>query len=177
MEHRPQEAPGDAPGGSDDDAPVPDAIGLSVNGRRATVVVDPATPLLYVLRNDMGLKGTRFGCGTGQCGTCTVLLDGRPAQSCDVPVGAVGARHVTTIEGLAGDGGLDPLQQAFIDEAAGQCGYCLSGILVSASALLESNPDPSEDEVRMALDTHICRCGAHGRIVRAVRRAAAGARA
>lgn len=162
----------------DEGVPGPQVIGLSVNGRRSTVVVDAGTPLLYVLRNDLGLKGTRFGCGTGQCGTCTVLLDGKPAQSCDVPVGSVGARHVTTIEGLAGEGGgLDPLQQAFIDEAAGQCGYCLSGILVSASALLESNPDPSDDEVRMALDTHICRCGAHGRIVRAVRRAAAGTRA
>ena len=153
------------------------AVTLAVNGRRSTVVADPTTPLLYVLRNDLGLKGTRFGCGTGQCGTCTVLLDGRPVQSCDVTVGAVGTRHVTTVEGLADGDRLDPLQAAFIEEAAGQCGYCLSGILVAAAALLEADPDPSDEAIRRTLDSHICRCGAHGRIVRAVRRAAAEARA
>ncbi len=163
--------------GMDPEAPVFEAVGFAVNGRRASVVVDPRTPLLYVLRNDLGLKGTRFGCGTGQCGTCTVMVDGRPQTSCDLPVSAVAGRHVTTVEGLANGDRLDPLQQAFIDEGAGQCGYCLSGILVSAAALLESNPQPTDQEVRAALDGHICRCGAHTRIVRAVRRAAEGARA
>ena len=163
--------------GMDPEAPVFEAGGFAVTGRRASVVVDPRTPLLYVLRNDLGLKGTRFGCGTGQCGTCTVMVDGRPQTSCDLPVSAVAGRHVTTVEGLANGDRLDPLQQAFIDEGAGQCGYCLSGILVSAAALLESNPQPTDQEVRAALDGHICRCGAHTRIVRAVRRAAEGARA
>jgi nicotinate dehydrogenase subunit A len=153
-----------------------EAITLTVNGRRSAVTVDPGTPLLYVLRNDLGLKGTRFGCGTGQCGTCTVLVDGRPQASCDLPVAAVIGRHVITVEGLADGDRLDPLQQAFIDEGAGQCGYCLSGILVSAAALLESSPEPSDLEIRSALDGHLCRCGAHARILRAVRRAAAGAR-
>jgi nicotinate dehydrogenase subunit A len=150
-------------------------VTLSVNGRPANLRVRPDTPLLYVLRNDLGLKGTRFGCGTGQCGTCTVLIDGRPQSSCDTPVSAVVGRHVTTVEGLADGDRLDPLQQAFIDEGAGQCGYCLSGILVAAAALLESNPDPSESEIRSALDGHLCRCGAHPRILRAVRRAASEA--
>jgi len=153
------------------------AIILSVNGRRSTATVDPGTPLLYVLRNDLGLKGTRFGCGTGQCGACTVLVDGRPQAACDLPVSAVVGRHVVTVEGLADGDRLDPIQQAFIDEGAGQCGYCLSGILVSAAALLESNPDPSDLQIRSALDGHLCRCGAHARILRAVRRAAVGGRA
>jgi nicotinate dehydrogenase subunit A len=161
----------------DDGAVRRDALSLTVNGQRTAVRVDPGTPLLYVLRNDLGLKGTRFGCGTGQCGTCTVLVDGRPQTSCNQPVSAVLGRHVITVEGLADGDRLDPLQQAFIDEGAGQCGYCLSGILISATALLESNPDPSDVQVRSALDGHLCRCGAHARIVRAVRRAAAGARA
>ncbi len=168
---------GDDLPGMDPEAPVFEVVAFAVNGRRASVVVDPRTPLLYVLRNDLGLKGTRFGCGTGQCGTCTVMVDGRPQASCELPVSAVAGRHVTTVEGLASGDRLDPLQQAFIDEGAGQCGYCLSGILVSAAALLESNPQPTDQEVRAALDGHICRCGAHTRIVRAVRRAAEGARA
>ena len=160
--------------GQDPPGPGSAAVTFTVNGGRATVVIDPRTPLLYVLRNDLGLKGTRFGCGTGQCGTCTVMVDGRPQASCDLPVAAVAGRHVMTVEGLADGDRLDPLQQAFIEEGAGQCGYCLSGILVSAAALLESNPAPTDDEVRRALDGHICRCGAHSRIIRAVRRAAGG---
>lgn len=164
----------DTPGG-----PVPEgreAVVLTVNGRRSIVRVDPATPLLYALRNDLGLKGTRFGCGTGECGTCTVLVDGRPQTSCDLPVSAAAGHHVLTVEGLADGDRLDPLQQAFLDEAAGQCGYCLSGILMAAAALLESNPRPGDAEIRSALDGHLCRCGAHARIIRAVQRAAAGAR-
>jgi aerobic-type carbon monoxide dehydrogenase small subunit (CoxS/CutS family) len=149
-----------------------DGVAFSVNGRRVRLVLDPAMPLLYALRNDLGLKGTRFGCGTGHCGTCTVLVDGRPRQSCETPLSAVAGRHVTTVEGLANGDRLDPLQQAFIDEGAGQCGYCLSGIVVAAAALLETNPTPSDEDIRVALDGHLCRCGIQPRIVRAVRRAA-----
>jgi nicotinate dehydrogenase subunit A len=152
-------------------------VAFSVNGQRVALQLDPGTPLLYVLRNDLGLKGTRYGCGTGHCGTCTVLVDGRPVQSCETPLEAVAGRHVTTVEGLAHGDRLDPLQQAFIDEGAGQCGYCLSGILVAAAALLESNPAPSEAEIRSALDGHLCRCGVQPRIIRAVRRTAAGGQA
>jgi nicotinate dehydrogenase subunit A len=152
-----------------------ETVAFSVNERRVELPLDPTTPLLYVLRNDLGLKGTRFGCGTGHCGSCTVLVDGRPRQSCELPLAAVAGRHVTTIEGLAGGDDLDPLQQAFIDEGAAQCGYCISGIVVTAFALLESNPTPTEDEIRTALDGHLCRCGVQPRILRAVRRAAAAA--
>lgn len=151
-----------------------DPVTFSVNGHRVALAVEPVVPLLYALRNDLGLKGTRFGCGTGHCGTCTVLVDGRPVQSCETPLGAVAGRHVTTVEGLAHGERLDPLQQAFIDEGAGQCGYCLSGIIVAAAALLESNPAPTDPEIRTALDGHLCRCGIQPRILRAVRRAAAG---
>ena len=157
------------------DAPATDAVTFSVNGRRVSLPLDPGTPLLYVLRNDLGLKGTRFGCGTGHCGTCTVLVEGRPLQACETPLRAVDGRHVTTVEGLADGDRLDPIQQAFVDEGAGQCGYCLSGIIVAAAALLESNPAPSDAEIRSALDGHLCRCGVQPRIVRAIRRAAAGA--
>ena len=149
-------------------------MSLWVNGQRVSLLLDETTLLLYALRNDLGLKGTRFGCGTGHCGTCTVLVDGRPVESCQTPLSAAAGRHVTTIEGLAEDDRLDPLQQAFLDESAGQCGYCLSGIVVAAAALLESNPSPTDAEIRVALDGHICRCGVQPRIVRAVRRAAAG---
>jgi aerobic-type carbon monoxide dehydrogenase small subunit (CoxS/CutS family) len=162
------------PGGRD--AAAVDAVAFSVNGNRVSLAIDPATPLLYALRNDLGLKGTRFGCGTGHCGACTVLVDGRPRQSCETPLSAVANRHVTTVEGLSDGERLDPLQQAFVDEGAGQCGYCLSGIVVAASALLETNPSPSDDEIRLALDGHLCRCGVQPRILRAVRRAAAAAR-
>ena len=159
------------------DRPGPAPVAFSVNGQRVSLALDHATPLLYVLRNDLGLKGTRFGCGTGHCGTCTVLLDGRPLQSCETPLAAVAGRHVTTVEGLANGEQLDPIQQAFIDEGAGQCGYCLSGILVAAAALLESNPAPTDAETRSAPDGHLCRCGVQPRILRAVQRAAAGGRA
>ena len=149
------------------------SIELNVNGARSVVTAEPDTPLIYVLRNDLKLKGTRFGCGAGVCGCCTVLLDGRGIQSCNTPVSAVEGRQVTTIEGLGGKAGTHPLQQAFVDEQAGQCGYCLAGILVSASALLARNPKPSRAEIATALDPHLCRCGIHNRVIRAIEKASA----
>jgi nicotinate dehydrogenase subunit A len=146
---------------------------LRVNGQSAQSPADPDTPLLYVLRNDLRLKGTKFGCGIGVCGACTVMVDGSPEQACILPMGAIGDRSVETIESLAASGTLDPLQQAFLDEQAGQCGYCLSGILISARVLLNRNPSPSQTEIREALDANICRCGVMDRMVRAVERAAA----
>jgi nicotinate dehydrogenase subunit A len=150
---------------------------LNVNGRLHAVAAAPDTPLLYVLRNDLGLKGARFGCGLGQCGACTVIVDGRPAQSCDVPVAAVQGQQVTTIESLGTPQQPHPLQRAFIAEQAGQCGYCLSGIIMAAKALLDRNPDPDEADIRDALSRHLCRCGSHDRIVRAISRAAREMRA
>jgi nicotinate dehydrogenase subunit A len=150
-------------------------ITLKVNGSPRTAQAEESTPLLYVLRHDFDLKGTRFGCGAAQCGSCQVLVDGVPVPACDTPLWAVEGKAVVTVEGLAGgaDGDtLHPLQQAFIDEQAAQCGYCLSGILISAAALLKSNLQPTEVEVRQALDKHLCRCGSHNRIVRGVLRAA-----
>ena len=149
---------------------------LHVNGEARAVAAEPETPLLYALRNDLGLIGTRYGCGLGQCGACTVLIDGKAVQSCDVPVSAVVGKRITTVEALgsAGDGedGLHPLQRAFIAEQAAQCGYCVSGILMAAKALLDANPDPSDADIRDALTRNLCRCGTHGRILRAIRRAA-----
>jgi nicotinate dehydrogenase subunit A len=147
-------------------------ISLEVNGSQHTVRADENTPLLYMLRNDLALKGTRFGCGAAQCGSCQVLIDGVPVPACDTPLWAVKGKAVVTVEGLAVGENLHPLQQAFIDEQAAQCGYCLSGILITAAALLKSNPRPTEGEVRQTLDKHLCRCGSHNRIVRAVLRAA-----
>jgi nicotinate dehydrogenase subunit A len=141
---------------------------LTVNGTAVEITADPDTPLLYTLRNHLGLKGTRFGCGLGLCGACNVIVDRQTVSSCDTPLWAVEGKEVRTVEGLSGDGQLSPLQQAFVDEQAGQCGYCLSGIIMSATALLEANPRPDEQEVRAALDNNLCRCGAHNRIVRAV---------
>src|SRR6185369_15114095 len=135
------------------------------------------TALLYVLRNHLGLTGTRFGCGLGLCGACLVLIDGRPAYSCDTPVWAVENRDVTTVEGLGASGRPHPAAQAIIDGQAAQCGYCISGVVISAAGLLAVNDDPSEDEVRAALDRNLCRCGAHNRIVRAVLAAASSLRA
>jgi len=134
--------------------------------------VEESTPLVYVLRNDLKLKGTRFGCGEGVCGCCTVLLDGRSIQSCNTPVSAAAGGHVTTIEGLGGGAASPhPLQQAFVEEQAGQCGYCLTGIIMGAAALLRRNPAPSDPEIRAELDIHLCRCGSYERIVRAIKRA------
>ena len=146
---------------------------LTVNGVPAEIIASGDTPLLYALRNDLELKGTRFGCGSGQCGACFVLIDGHPAPSCDTPLWSAAGKAITTVEGLSKDGGLHPLQIAFLEEQAAQCGYCTSGILISAAALLKKNPRPTETEVRSALDGNLCRCGSHNRMVRAVLRAAA----
>jgi nicotinate dehydrogenase subunit A len=149
-----------------------------VNGKPVSVALDnEETPLLNVLRNELGLMGTRFGCGLEQCGCCMVLIDGAPENSCSKPVWSVAGKKVTTIEGLGTPERPHPLQQAFIDEQAGQCGYCLAGILISAKALLASNPSPTRAEIASALDDNICRCGSHNRIMRAVEKAAAQMRA
>ena len=145
---------------------------LTVNGAFAEVEASGDTPLLYALRNDLALKGTRFGCGSGQCGACFVLIDGHAAPACDTPLWSAAEKHITTVEGLSKGGELHPLQSAFLAEQAAQCGYCTSGILISAAALLEKNPKPTESEVRAALDRNLCRCGSHNRMVRAVLRAA-----
>ena len=150
-----------------------DPVRLSVNGVERAVAADRDTPLLYALRNDLGLKGTRFGCGNGQCGACFVLIDGHAVPSCDTPLWSAAGKKITTVEGLGEDGNLHPLQRAFLAEQAAQCGYCTSGILVRAAMLLSANPRPTEAEVRAALDRNLCRCGSHNRMVRAVLRAAA----
>lgn len=147
---------------------------ITVNGSSHPVAAAAETPLLYVLRNDLKLKGTRFGCGTGLCGACMVVIDGKAVPSCDVPVSAVAGKAITTIEGLGDIGHPHPLQQAFIDEQAAQCGYCASGIIMSAKALLDTNPRPTDAEVREALAHNLCRCGTHQRILRAIQRAAKG---
>jgi len=153
---------------------MPQQVDFTLNGRPVSLaVVAEDTPLLNVLRNDLGLMGTRFGCGLEQCGCCTVLIDGAPAKSCARPIATVAGKSVTTIEGLGTPDAPHPLQQAFIEEQAGQCGYCLSGILMSAKALIDRNPAPSRDEIARALDDNICRCGSHNRILRAVAKAAA----
>jgi len=141
-----------------------------VNGTPVRTASAGTTPLLDVLRNELDLKGTRYGCGLEQCGSCMVLIDGKPAYACAREIGSLAGRSVTTIEGL---GGNHPLQRAFLDEQAGQCGYCLSGIIMSAKALLDTNPSPSRTEIIAALDNHLCRCGAQPRILRAVEKAAA----
>ena len=147
-------------------------IAIKVNGQLHDVRAEPETSLLYVLRNDLRLKGARFGCGLGQCGSCTVLVDGKPVQSCDFPLSAASGKSITTIEGLVAGGKPHPLQQAFIDEQAAQCGYCIPGIIMSAKALLDSNVNPTDADIRAALKGNLCRCGTHHRILRAVRRAA-----
>ena len=141
------------------------AIQLTINGETRRVQTDPDVPLLYVLRNDLGLTGARFGCGTGSCGSCTVIIGGRAVRSCQIPVGAV-TGAVTTVESLKGE---HPLQRALIDEQAGQCGYCLTGIVMSAKALLDATPRPTEAQMRDALDGNICRCGSQPRVLRAMR--------
>jgi nicotinate dehydrogenase subunit A len=151
---------------------------FTVNGKPADVSLsNEETPLLDVLRNELGLMGTRFGCGLEQCGCCMVLIDGKPEKSCARPIWNVAGKSITTIEGLGSAERPHPLQQAFLDEQAGQCGYCLSGIIVSAKALLDRNPQPTRAEIAAALDGNICRCGSHNRILRAVAKAAAAMRA
>jgi nicotinate dehydrogenase subunit A len=138
---------------------------VDVNGTEQTVEAAPETPLLYVLRNDLGLPGTRFGCGSGQCGACFVLVDGRPLASCDLPISFVAGKKITTIEGLGGE---HPVQKALERHQAAQCGYCMSGIVMAAVALLSNNPKPGESEIRAALDKNLCRCGSHNRVVKAI---------
>jgi len=147
-------------------------ITLKVNGAMHSVPAEPDTPLLYVLRNDLALNGAKFGCGLSQCGACTVLVDGQPRRSCVIAVGSVGQSEITTIEGLGTVQKPHPLQQAFIDEQAAQCGYCINGMIITAKALLDSKPQLTEADVREGLSPNLCRCGTHNRIVRAVLRAA-----
>ena len=157
---------------------MPRTFDFTVNGQAASVSLDnEEAPLLNVLRNELGLMGTRFGCGLEQCGCCMVLIDGQPEKCCAKPVWSVAGKSVITIEGLGSAERPHPLQQAFLDEQAGQCGYCLSGIIVSAKALLDRNPSPTRAEIAAALDGNICRCGSHNRIMRAVEKAAAIMRA
>lgn len=153
------------------------ATRIRVNGLDRAVEADPSTPLLAVLRGELGLTATHFGCGLSQCGACNVLIDGHAVAACDTPLWAAAGKSVTTVEGLGTPEQPHPLQSAFMAEQAMQCGYCVSGILISAAALLARNGDPSEAEVRAALDGNLCRCGAHNRMVRAVLRAAQEARA
>jgi nicotinate dehydrogenase subunit A len=152
------------------------SIALNVNGHMAEVTVDdPNMPLLYALRNDLGLRGPRFGCGLGQCGACTVHLDGNAVRSCLTPLSAVGNRYIVTLEGLGTTKSPHPMQQAFIDEQAVQCGYCINGMIMEAVAFLSKTKNPSESQIREALASNLCRCGTHVRILRAVKRAAAQA--
>ena len=143
-----------------------------VNGKSVRVDTDGTKPLLAVLRDELEFRGTRFGCGTEQCGACMVLIDGKPEYSCSREISTVAGKAVTTVEGLPSNRALHPLQQTLLDEQAGQCGYCLSGILISAAALLAKNPEPSRADIAAALDPHLCRCGIHNRVIRAVQKAA-----
>jgi len=148
------------------------SINLQVNGRAQAVDADPATPLLYVLRDDLQLNGAKFGCGLGQCGACTVIVDGKAIFSCVTPISVLAGRAIRTIEGLGTAERPSPLQRAFIDEQAAQCGYCIAGMIVRAQALLDANPSPSDAEIRRHMAPNLCRCGTHMRILRAIRRAA-----
>lgn len=145
---------------------------LDVNGARQHVFVEPGTPLLYVLRNDLGLTAAKFGCGLEQCHACAVIVDDEAVPSCTTAVDALGGKRITTLEGLGTPEDLHPVQRAFLDERAAQCGYCVPGMIVRATALLDSKPEPSDAEIREALAPHLCRCGSHPRMLRAVRRAA-----
>jgi nicotinate dehydrogenase subunit A len=147
-------------------------ISLRINGATHAVTVEPDTPLLYVLRNDIALNGAKFGCGLGQCGACTVVIDGAAVRSCRSPVGKAAGKEITTIEGLGTVDRPHPLQAAFIAEQAAQCGYCINGMVMAARAFLAQTPDPTEAEIRAGLAQNLCRCGTHNRIVRAVQRAA-----
>lgn len=147
-------------------------ITLKVNGNVHSLDIDPSTPLLYILRNDLGLQGPRFGCGLGQCGACTVIIGGQAVRSCLMPTSLVQDQEVTTLEGLAKDGVLDPLQQAWIDEQVPQCGFCQNGQIMTAKVLLEGNPDPTDSEIRQGMAGTLCRCMTYYRIQAAIKRAA-----
>lgn len=147
-------------------------ISLKVNGKRKVVNTDPGNMLLYILRDDLELKGPRFGCGLGQCGACTVIMDGNTVRSCSTLVTAAQNREITTLEGLGTVARPHPLQKAFIEEQAGQCAYCINGMIMTAKVLLDKNPNPTDSEIKQALAANLCRCGSHLRIVRAIKRAA-----
>jgi nicotinate dehydrogenase subunit A len=147
-------------------------ISLKVNGTSRVVDTDPSTPLLYILRDDLGLNGPKFGCGLSQCGACTVLMDGNTVRSCTMPVSAARNRNITTLEGLGSVAHPHWLQKAFIEEQAAQCGYCMNGIILTAKVLLDKNPNPTDTEIKKALDNNLCRCGSHLRVIRAIKRAA-----
>ena len=147
-------------------------ITLQVNGAAHTVDVEPSTPLLYILRNDLDLSGPRFGCGLGQCGVCTVLVDGRAVRSCITPTSSVAGQQITTLEGLSQNGRLDPVQQAWIDEQVPQCGFCQNGQILTAKVLLANNPNPTDAEIRQGMEGALCRCMTYYRIQAAVKRAA-----
>jgi nicotinate dehydrogenase subunit A len=153
---------------------MPASIPLKVNGASRVVAVEPDTPLLYVLRNDFELNGAKYGCGFSQCGACTVLIDGKATRSCVTPVGQLENKTITTIEGLGTKEKPHPLQKAFMEEQAAQCGYCANGMILTAKAFLDKNPQPTEAQIRKALAANLCRCGTHNRIVRAIQRAAKG---
>ena len=146
-------------------------VSLKVNGKTQVVDTDPETPLLYVLRDDLKLNGPKFGCGLAQCGSCTVIMDGNAIRSCVTPVKAASNHPVTTLEGLGSTKKLHPIQKAFIDEQALQCGYCINGMIMTAKALLDKNPKPTDSQIKQALAGNLCRCGTHTRILRAVKRA------
>jgi nicotinate dehydrogenase subunit A len=152
-------------------------ISISVNGIARTVNTEPTTPLLYVLRDDLGLNGPRFGCGLSQCGACTVIMDGKATRSCSIAVSAAQNRKITTLEGLGTVAHPDYLQAAFVAEQAAQCGYCMNGMIMTAKVLLDQNSNPTEPEIRRALNANLCRCGSHLRVIRAVQRAAMGKKA
>jgi nicotinate dehydrogenase subunit A len=147
------------------------SLTLHINGHEHRIDADPTTPLIYVLRNDLGLKGAKFGCGLEQCGACLVIVDSETEYACNTPAGAFEGRQIVTIEGIGTPESLDPIQQAFIEERAAQCGFCTPGMIVAAKALLETNPDPTKDEIRQALSQNLCRCGSHASIIKAVLRA------
>ncbi len=151
---------------------MPQSYTFTVNGEPRSVEAEGDTPLLYILRNDLKLKGARYGCGVGQCGSCTVLMDGKDINSCDTPLWSVAGKSITTIEGIGTRENPHPLQQAFIDEQAAQCGYCITGIIMASKALLDRNPRPDDQAIDAALERHLCRCGTHNRIRRAIHRAA-----
>jgi nicotinate dehydrogenase subunit A len=151
---------------------MPDELILTVNGKRHPIQAARDTPLLYVLRNELGLNGPQYGCGLEQCGSCTVLVGATATPSCKLPVSEVGSAAITTLEGLSEDGELHPVQRAFIEEQAAQCGYCTNGMIITTAALLWKNRHPSDEQARAALDGNLCRCGTHLRILRALQRAA-----
>jgi len=146
-------------------------ITLNVNGKSRAVDTDPSTPLLYVLRDDLELNGPRFGCGLGQCGACTVIIDGNTVRSCSYPISSAKGKQITTLEGLGTIAHPHVLQAAFVEEQAAQCGYCTNGMIMTAKVLLDKNPHPSDEEIKRALEGNLCRCGSHLRVIRAVKRA------